>query len=126
MLDLAEVAAEVRRLSELIDQALEALRRYGRDSATSERDYRKLKSDAWVTTPHERDGKKLIAAEREAIVNAETADIRYARDLAVDLRQAALESVRSRRAQLSALQSLLGAERAEIELARTAPREHSY
>ena len=122
MLDLSEAAAEMHRLSTLIDQGLEALRLYAHQSASAERDYRHLRAEGWLSTPRERDGHKLTAGERESMVDAETADARYSRDLASDMRQAALEAVRARRAQLSAWQSLMGAERAEADFVRTAPR----
>lgn len=51
----------------------------------------------------------------------ELADARRVRDLAEGMRQAGLEAVRSRRAQISALQSLLSADRSEMEIARTGP-----
>jgi len=111
----------MRRLSTLLDTGLEALRSFASDYASAEALYRKAKAAAWLETPRSRNGDKLTAAEREAMVDATTADERYARDLAQDMRIAALEAVRSRRAQLSAFQSLLAAERSESELARTGP-----
>jgi hypothetical protein len=57
-------------------------------------------------------------AEREAHVYALVGDFRRTRDLADGQKLAALEAVRSRRAQLSAVQSILSAYRAEAELAR--------
>lgn len=122
MLDLSEAAEEMRRLSDLLDKGLEALRRLAVESSAAERDYRKQKAAVWLETPRSRGGDKITAVEREAMVNAETADARYVRDLAVDMKSAAMESVRSRRSQLSGLQSLLAAERAEAEFVRTASR----
>lgn len=111
----------MRRLSDLLDKGLEALRSYAREYAAAEAAYRKSKAEHWITTPRIRDGEKITVFDRQAQVDAATADLRMVRDLAQDMRQAALEAVRSRRAQLSALQSLLAAERAEAEFARTAP-----
>jgi hypothetical protein len=122
MLDLSEAAAEMHRLSDLLDKGLEALRTFSVQAAQAERLYRHAKAAAWVETPHENAGRKLTAVEREATVNSVTADDRYARDVAVGMERAALESVRSRRTQISCWQSLLGAERAEAEFARVAPR----
>lgn len=122
MLDLSEAAAEMHRLSDLLDKGLEALRTFAVQAAQAEKLYRHEKAQAWVETEHERAGRKLTAVEREAMVNSTTADARYARDIAAGMERAALESVRSRRAQVSAWQSLLGAERAEAEFARTGPR----
>lgn len=124
-LPVAEAAAEVRRLSALVDDALDDLRTLANDVAHAEHAYRAAKARAWAETAGMRDtstGKPLLAAHREALVQSTTADARLGRDLADGLRQAALEAVRSRRAQLSALQSLLAADRAEVELARTAPQ----
>ena len=122
-LDLSQAAAEMRRLSGLLDEGLSVLRKAGHDVALAEMEYRQAKAESWVTTPREDDeGKSVLAKEREAAVDADTADRRYKRDLADSLRQAALESVRSRRAQLSSLQSLLAAEREEMAMSRTGPR----
>jgi hypothetical protein len=121
-LDLSDAGVEMHRLSDLIDKGLDALRIYAHESAAAERDYRHLRALSWLATPRERDSLKLTAGEREAMVDAETAEARYTRDLASDMRQAALEAVRARRAQLSAYQSLLAADRAEAEFVRTGPR----
>lgn len=122
MLDLSDAASEGDRLSALIDKGLEALRTFATQAAHAERSYRHAKAAAWVETPHESGGRKLTAVEREAMVNSTTADERFARDLAVGMERAALESVRSRRAQLSHSQTMLNADRAEAELARVGPR----
>lgn len=122
MLDLSEAAAEMHRLSDLLDNGLEALRKFAVQAAEAERSYRHSKAASWVETPHEKAGRKLTAVEREAMVNAATADERYARDVAAGMERAALESVRSRRAQISAYQSLLAAERSEMDLARAGPQ----
>lgn len=112
----AELSDEALRLSASIDHALQSLRDYTEQTATAERDYRRGKAEAWVRCPT---GGEWTAARREAWVDADTADLRYQRDLADGLQRGALESLRSRRAQLSALQSLLAADRAEAEVART-------
>jgi hypothetical protein len=122
----AELTAEAFRLSGLIDQGVTALREQSKALATAERNYRRSKAEAWVrcpNDPHDRKGgdREWTAARREAWVDAECADLRYERDLAEGMRQAALEAVRARRAQLSALQSILAAERAEAEFARVGP-----
>lgn len=110
---------EMARLARLLDKGLEALRDQSTEFAEAERSYRQAKATAWV---------EVLAAlpkgtvpEREAWVNGATADARYRRDLAEGMRQAALESVRSRRGQISALQTMLNADRAEADFARTGP-----
>ena len=112
---LPNTAEEMARLSRLLDQGLSALRDQARELAEAEQEYRKAKATAWLTAP------EGTVPERDAWVNGKTADQRHRRDLAEGMRQAALEAVRSRRTQVSALQSLLSAERAEMEFARTGP-----
>jgi hypothetical protein len=113
----ADAAAEMERLSKLLDAGLAAIVTQVNTYAEKERDYRKAKAEAWVQVSG-------TAKEREAQVDAMSADARYMRDLADGMRQAALEAVRSRRAQLSALQSLLAGHRAEAEFVRTSGGMH--
>lgn len=114
----SEQYAEAMRLSRLIDAAIEAMKNTTVEYAQREADYRKAKSEAWLRCPPG-DKQEWTAARREAWVDAETADDRYHRDLAEGMRQSAIEAVRSRRAQLSAIQTFVNAERAEAEFART-------
>lgn len=114
-MNLADVPDEMRRLSRLLDQGLAALRDQAREVAEAEQEYRKAKATAWLQAP------AGTVPEREAWVNGQTADLRYRRDLADGLRQAALEAVRSRRTQVSALQTLLNAHREETAFDRTGP-----
>ena len=109
---LQDLAQEARRLSVLIDRGVDALRIAAEEVARAENAYRHAKARAWVTAKGE------LAKEREADVDATTADLRLARDLAEGKRQAALEALRSRRTQLSALQSILAATRSEMEMGR--------
>lgn len=124
---VAEYAAEFDRLSGLVDASLAFWKEQIRAYADAERDYRKAKSEAWVRCPNDERGMKLhekewTAARREAWVDAETADLRAVRDIAKGMVDAAQEAVKSRRAQISALQSSLGALREELEYERTVPR----
>lgn len=126
-MNLADVPAEMSRLSRLIDGGIEALRDQSTSLAEAEQTYRKAKAQAWVKCPTDDHGVKAgerewTAARREAWVDAETADLRRVRDIAEGMRQAALEAVRARRTQVSALQSILAADRAEAEFARTSPQ----
>jgi hypothetical protein len=114
-MDMAEAETEVRRLSRQLDTGLDVLRGSAEDVASAEREYRKGKALAWV---HRTDG---TAMERAALVDADTADLRYARDVAEGIRRAALESVRARSTQVSMWQTLLNAHRAEAEFTRTRP-----
>lgn len=114
-MNLPDAEAEMHRLSGLLDAGLKALREQATSFAEAEAAYRKAKATAWLSAP------PGTVPEREAHVNANCADLRKDRDLADGMRQAALESVRSRRAQISALQSLLAAERSEMEMAGKGP-----
>ena len=123
MAGLSEIHQEMMRLSRLIGEGINEMRNQAQAYAQAEHDYRLAKSKAWMEAPRQADdGSKITAGEREAWVDAKTADERQRRDIADGLRQTALEAVRSRRTQLSALQSYLAAERAEAEFARTGPR----
>ena len=122
-MDLREAQEEAQRLSRLIDDGIRALREQSQVLAARERDYRRGKAEAWVRCPRDSDPRvrNWSAGRREAWVDAETADLRYERDVADGMRSAALEAVRARRAQLSALQTLLNAHAEEAKLARTGP-----
>ena len=106
---------EMIRLSRLIDSGVTELREASSRLAQAEFDYRKGKAIAWSDCP---DG---IADFRRAWVDAETAELRQARDEAEGDRATAIEALRARRQQLSAYQSFMAATRAEAELARTGP-----
>jgi hypothetical protein len=110
--NLVEATEEVKRLNRLIDSGVEAMRDQAREYSEAENEYRKNKAQAWLQAP------EGTVPERQAWVDGQCAKDRARRDLADGLRQAALEAVRSRRAQLDAIRSLLSAEKAEMELAR--------
>lgn len=109
-------AAEMRRLCDLIDRGVAALREAASEYAHAENAYRHAKARAWTLAP------TGTVSERGAWVDGETADARLGRDLAEGQKVAAVEALRSRRAQLSAWQTAMTAERAEAEFARTTPR----
>lgn len=109
---LAQMVDEAGRLSALLEAGLKALREAGEEYARAEHAYREKRAQAYLRSSG-------TVGEREANVDLYTGDERLRRDLADGLRSAALESVRSRRQQLSALQSLLAAHRSEAEYVRT-------
>jgi hypothetical protein len=109
-----ELVVEARRLSDKIDEGVRALTSSARDSAEAEHTYRLARARAWTVIAG-------TAQERLDGVNAATADERRTRDLAEAGRQAALEALRSRRQQLSAVQSIAAAWRAEAEHAKYGP-----
>lgn len=123
----AEIADEMHRLSRNIDKGIGELRDQSIALAGAEHDYRKLKAAKWAECPTDDPSVKAgerewTAARREAWVNAETAGARYERDHAEAMRQTALEAVRARRTQLSAMQTIANAHAAEAEFVRTGPR----
>lgn len=123
----ADMRDEAFRLSKLIDAGVDALRAQARALAVAENEYRKARAEAWLKCPNDPPEvargrtREWTASRREAWVDAHTADLRMERDIAEGLRRAALEAINARRTQLSALQSLLNAHRAEAEFVRTAP-----
>ena len=111
MNSMAELTQEARRLSDLLDKGVAALRQSAVDYAHAEHTYRHEHALAYLTT-------EGTVAEREAKTYALVGELRRDRDIADGVRAAALEAVRARRTQLSALQSLLAAHRSEADLAR--------
>ena len=114
-MNIGKYIEEVERFNVLLDNGLRSLRESSVEVANAEFDYRKAKAIAWQTAP------AGTVPMREAWVDAETAGQRQRLDLAEGSRSASLEAVRSRRQQLSAVQSLLAAHKAEAEFARTGP-----
>lgn len=115
-MELENLMAEAYRLSGLLDKGILALRDASVAYAEAEHAYREKKAVAYLET------ESGTVAEREAHVYAIMGDFRRRRDLADGERLAALEAVRSRRTQLSAVQSLLAAYKSEADFARTGPR----
>lgn len=106
------------QLAELILATLDELQRDVQtlesrcvEAATTDRDYRSRKSVEYLAT-------EGTVAEREAKVLLEVGDLRFRAHLAESMRVAAIEAVRTRRAKLSALQSLVKASIVDWELAK--------
>jgi hypothetical protein len=112
----AEMAAEGRRLSGLLDKALSKHAEHVRAAAEAEQKYRHARQVAYLQTSGTVD-------EKKAAVDDKTADLRFERDLAEGLRQTALEAIRSRRVQISLIQSVMATEREEMGFTRTGPGE---
>ena len=110
-MNLTEMIHESERLSRLIDAGIESLVKASKDMAHAEHALRKATARAWAQAP------TGTVPFKEAWVESEAADEKLAFDLAESQRYNSLEAVRSRRAQLSALQSIMAAYRAEAELA---------
>lgn len=111
---VGDLIAEARRLSSLIDNGVKALTEAAKQGAEAEYAYRLARAKAWAQT----DG---TAKQREDDVNAITAAERRVRDLAEAGRMSAIEALRSRRQQLSAVQSIAAAFRSEAEHTRYGP-----
>jgi len=109
---LMEMINESERLSRLIDAGIESLVQASKDMAHAEHGLRRATAVAWTQAP------SGTVPFKEAWVESEAADEKLAFDLAETQRYNALEAVRSRRAQLSAIQSIMAAHRAEAELVR--------
>jgi hypothetical protein len=107
---LTEMVNESERLSKLIDAGIASLVQCSTDMARAEHALRIATAKAWAAAP------SGTVPFKEAWVEAETADEKLAFDIAESGRYNALEAVRSRRAQLSAVQSIMAAHRAEAEL----------
>lgn len=116
-----EFYEEFKRLGVLLEAGLDSLKRHVVAYAQSESEYRKARAEAWLVAPRFNEDVKVTAGEREAWVDGQTATVRHARDIADGMRQAALEAVRSRRGQISALQTLLNAHQEEAKFVRTGP-----
>lgn len=114
-MDLETLMAEAKRLSDLLDRGVQALREAAISVAHAEHDYRRAHAEAYLSTHG-------TVGEREAQAYLLIDDKRFQRDVADNGKIAALEALRSRRAQLSAVQSLLTAHKAEADFARTGPQ----
>jgi len=107
---LTEMINETERLSRLIDAGISSLVEASTSMAHAEHALRKATALAWAEAP------SGTVPLKEAWVESATADEKLALDIAESSRYNALEAVRSRRAQLSAIQSIMAAHRAEAEL----------
>jgi len=112
-MNMGHYIEEVARFNALIDSGIDMLRRSSIEAAEAEHDYRKAKAIAWSQAP------AGTVPVREAWVDSATAEERLALDMAEALKQSSLEAVRSRRQQLSAVQSLLAAHKEEAAFARS-------
>ena len=97
-----------------LDSAQADLETKTREQARSENGYRKARANAYL-------GTSGTVGEREAFVDKATGQERYAAHLSEGLAKAALEAVRSRRTQLSVLQTISSAVKEELAMARTGP-----
>lgn len=120
MLTSSELHAEMQRIVAQLDQAHSELVRYTRMAANSDSQYKIEWSKAFLRSPAKTE--KMRAAEADL----ETAEQRRQRHLDEGMKVSALEAVRSKRGQLSALQTISNAMREEAALGRTAPAGAGY
>lgn len=112
--DLQEkILDAIERLAEANNAHSEAARVH----AVAEHNYRQLRANEFVKVSLDKDdaGKKLTDTHKNALVDIRTDNAMLAVRLAEAEHEAAWELVKSLKTQISALQSLLGAVRAEAE-----------
>lgn len=105
----ADLRAEMLRLSRELDAAHDSLVKASHDWARAENEYRLAKANSYLTSSGTVDARK-------AQVDKTTSGERVQAHTAEALKVAALENVRNKRAQLSALQSVAHAVRSEVEM----------
>jgi len=110
-LNLHELVQEMLTRSAMLDESIKELEEQTRQWAVADHTYRKQRAKAYLAAEGETVG------HREAETSQATQRERFAAKLSEGLKVAALESVRSRRAQLSAVQSIANAVKAEAMLA---------
>lgn len=97
-----------------LDKAQAELVTRAREAASAVNEFKKARASAYLASSG-------TVGEREAHVDQSTGTLRYQAHLAEGLEKAALEAVRNKRAQLSALQSISAAVKAEAELLKYGP-----
>lgn len=112
-LTVSVVALEMVRLTKLLDEAIQELYQHSADWAKLDNDYRHLKASSYLASDEE-----LRVADREMLADQTCKESRYLAHLSQAMKDAATENVRARRTQLQALQSLMVALKAEMDLAR--------
>lgn len=109
----AQILDGIEKLAEAQNEHRRAQREYGE----AEYEYRQARAREFVSVSQRTDenGKKLTDTHKNALVDLATATQMQRVRLAEAGREAANELIRSLRAQISALQSLLNAHRSEAE-----------
>jgi hypothetical protein len=120
----SELNPRLIEASHELDAALDEHKLACQEAAETERIYRRGKAIALLQARGSTVAEREANAELLVVAGDDTlTDARYRRDLAESLMQAGLEAVRSRRAQLSAIQTMANLTKAEAEFARTGPQE---
>jgi hypothetical protein len=102
-----------------LDEAHEQLDTRVRNAAESNRKWRLARAEAYVRMK----GKPGTVPEKQSLIEMETATEQYEAELNEGLHRAASEAVKSRRQQLSAVQSLVSLAKSEADLAKWGPSE---
>jgi hypothetical protein len=116
--NLADAELEMTRLNSLIDKGITEMVHQAQEYAVAEDEYRCARATVYLAS-------EGTVGERTSRVDLATSQERQRAHLAEGVKQAAVEAVRSRRAQLSAYQTLLNSHQAEANLVRTSSREFS-
>ena len=114
MTDLATIHQDMMHFSASINESLDELRTRAVESAELDASLKRHWSAAFLCA-------EGTVRERECHADQETADRHQRALIARALEKSATEAVRSRRQQLSAMQTLASAHKAEAEFVRTAP-----
>jgi hypothetical protein len=117
MTGVSEWNRQLLDASRALDDAHLTLDSRTREYAEADLTYRRANARAMIRQK----GEKGTVPEKQAIADLEVAEVRYAAQLAEGLKIAALEAVRSRRAQLGAVQSLVSLAKSEADLAKWGP-----
>jgi len=108
-------ASVIEELSRRIDEGIRELASASVEVADSQHELRKSRAIAWVEAP------PGTVPVREAWVEAKTADEERRHELAEGRKVTAIEALRSRRQQMSAIQSLMKSEHIDFEESRYGP-----
>lgn len=114
-MNAAEFSNRMEAQKARVDAAKDDYDRAVQEASNAERVYRKERHKAYVRCP------QGTVDYRKSWVDAETADLRYVRDLSANYLRGALETYRARIQEMSALQSESKAYREEAAFARTGP-----
>ena len=118
---IAELLAELKERSLQVDEAIEELRIANLDAKEKSHQYKLDHARAYleVVADLSARGKKTTVDLIKAVVDTRVADQHFSAAIAEGLRETALEALRSRRAQLSATQTVANLVKEEISLSRT-------
>jgi len=111
-----DIWRELIRLSTEIDKALDEVRARCVEAASLDVEHKQAAATAYLSA----DGSTV--REREAQATLAVGHLALRAKVAAALEKSATEALRSRRQQISAIQSMLAAQRAEAEFSRTGPQ----